>query len=435
MSLLYPLSPEGVGSPRCEGLVSYLCRLAGAHTVAVDDLVNGVLGDASDTDFHRWRHFSFWNRSNAVSLYAKARTLPLRDALYRATEVSEVQRLSFASLADVIAVTGMAATELQHCAACYFELPYPAAFRPLLWDVGAVKVCHRHRCALVPSRCGAPSSRKRSLWSRRQIPGVCPTCGALGYTCRADLPARAASCDELWVAEQTGALVAAVSAGQRFDGDTVRFAVHEMATIVGGGCPFRAAKECGFNKARLFDWIHGRRLVQYEPLLALCAAAGVNLVDAMRGVVSQGTRSLFRYVPRIASGAAIPASDRPEILRRFAVDEGRPSLSEVARTLKLARNTLIKAFPEETALIVQRHREHVLLAKRLRTEQTKNTLEEITGKLLNSGRSLTIRNIWLEGGIMVTPDSRYMMALQQILEGEKTKLTPSTRGADGAETI
>ncbi|MGF6447131.1 TniQ family protein [Paraburkholderia youngii] len=433
MSLLYALKPEGVESRWCEGLVSYLCRLANAHTVAVDDLVNRVLSDGSDTDFRGWRHFSFWNRSNAVSLYAKARTLPLRDALYWATEVSEVQRLSLASLAGVIDVTGMAATEPRHCAACYLDVPYPAAFRPLLWDVGVVTVCPQHRHALVPSRCGALSSRKRALWSRRQVPGACPTCGALSYTCRADPPARAASFDEMWVADQTGAMIAAVSSGQRFDADTVRRAVYEMAAIVGNGCPFRAAGVCGFSKARLFDWVHGRRLVKYKPLLTLCAAAGVDVVDAMQGVVRQGTGCLFRYVPRVSDGATIPYSERLPILQRFTVDDGRPSLSAVARMLKVSTRTLTKAFPEETALIVARHREHVLSIRLLRTEQTRKTLEEIADSLLRSNRPLTVRNIWLEGGIMVTPNSRHMVALQQILEGGRTESTTFFRGADDAD--
>jgi len=416
MSLLYALKPEGVGSRGCEGLVSYLCRLANAHTVSVDDLVNGVLDDISATDFRTWRHFSFWNRSNAVSLYTKARTLPLRDALYRATEVNEVQRLSLASLADVIDIAGMAASEPRHCAACYLDIPYPTAFRPLLWDVGVVTVCPQHLCALVPSRCGAPSSRQRALWSRRQVPGVCPTCGALNYECRADPPARAASFEEVWVADQTGAMIAAVSAGQRFDADTVRRAVYEMAALVGGGRPFRAAGECGFSKARLFDWIHGRRLVKYKPLLALCAAAGVDVVDAMKGSVSQGTGCSYRYVPRSSNGGCVPYSERLQLLQRFSADDGRPSLSLVARMLKVSTRTLTKAFPEETALIIARHREHVLSSRLLRTEETKKTLEEIVGRLVDGGRSPTVRNIWLAGGIMVTPNSRFMQAFRQMLE-------------------
>ncbi|MGF6875246.1 TniQ family protein [Paraburkholderia sp. MM5477-R1] len=436
MSLLYALKPEGVGSRRCEGLVSYLCRLANAHTVSVDDLVNGALGDISATDFRIWRHFSFWNRSNAVSLYTKARTLPLQDALYRATEVNEVQRLSLASLADVIDVAGMAATEPRHCAACYLAVPYPMAFRPLLWDVGVVTVCPQHLCALVPSRCGAPSSRQRARWSRRQVPGVCPTCGALNYECRADPPPRAASFDEVWVAEQTGAMIAAVSAGQRFDADAVRRAVYEMAAIVGGGRPFRAARKCGFSKARLFDWIHGRRLVKYKPLLALCAAAGVDVVDAMQGSVSQGTGCPYRYVPRSSNGGRVPYSERLQLLQRFSADDGRPSLSLVARMLKVSTRTLTKAFPEETALIIARHREHVLSGRLLRTDETKKKLEEIVGRLVDGGRSPTLRNVWLEGGIMVTPNSRYMVALQRILEAGRTESTTTfCRGAvnDDAE--
>jgi hypothetical protein len=218
-------------------------------------------------------------------------------------------------------------------------------------------------------------------------------------------------------------MIAAVSSGQQFDAETVRHAVYEMAAIVGDGCPFRAAGECGFSKARLFDWIHGRRLIKYKPLLALCAAAGVDVVDAMRGVVRKGPGCLYRYVPRVSNGAPVPISERLQILHRFSVDDDRPSLSAVARTLRVSTRTLTKAFPEETARIIARHREHARLTRFLRAEQTRRTLEEIANSLLRNGRPLTLRNIWLEGGIMVTPNSRYMAALKQILDGGGKKST------------
>jgi hypothetical protein len=240
--------------------------------------------------------------------------------------------------------------------------------------------------------------------------------------------------EEVWVADQTGSVIAAVSSGQRFDADTVRRAVYEMAVIIGDGCPFRAAGACGFSKARLFDWIHGRRLVKYKPLLALCAAAGVDVVDAMQGVVHQGTGCLFRYVPRVSNGAPVPRSERLRILQRSTVDDARPSLAAVARMVNVSTRTLTKAFPEETALILARHRELALSTRLVRTEQARKKLEEIADSLLRSGRALTIRNIWLEAGIMVTPNSRYMVALQQILEaGRKDNTTIFLGGADDGD--
>lgn len=416
MSTLYPLKPEGVGSWCCEGLVSYLCRLANAHTVAVDDLVNLVLNDLSDADFRTWRHFSFWNRSNAVSLYTKARTIPLRDALYRATEVNEVQNLSLASLADVIDLTGTAATEARHCAMCYRDTPYPSAIRPLLWDFAAVTICPRHSCALVPSRCEAPPSQQRALWSRRQVPGVCATCGAVGHTCRRVSSARVASCDEVWIANQTGTLIAAVSAGQRFSIDALRSAVYEMAKAIGGGYPYRAAQECGFNKARLFDWINGARLIKLRPLLVLCATAGVNVVDAIQGRMRPCVGSNYRYLARASSGKRAPYEARRQHLLLVTVQDDRPSLSHVARELNVSTRTLRKALPEETALVIARYLDRVQANRILRMRETRRVLEEVAERLRSDGRPLTARNVWLEGGILVTPNSRFSFAFQQVLE-------------------
>lgn len=42
-SRLYPLEPLGLGTPQCEGMVSYLIRLAAAHAVSLATLVRWEL--------------------------------------------------------------------------------------------------------------------------------------------------------------------------------------------------------------------------------------------------------------------------------------------------------------------------------------------------------------------------------------------------------
>lgn len=92
----------------------------------------------------------------------------------------------------------------------------------------------------------------------------------------------------------------------------------------------------------------------------------------------------------------------------------------MARVLNISTRTLRRAFPEETALIIERHHEYVLSARFVRTDETKKALEEIADRLRCDGRPLTVRNIWLEGAILVTPNSRFMLAFQQMLEADGT---------------
>ncbi|WP_231950111.1 hypothetical protein [Paraburkholderia caribensis] len=236
-----------------------------------------------------------------------------------------------------------------------------------------------------------------------------------------DLPSRMASCDEIWIANQTGALIAAVSAGRHFAADAVRRAVCQMAMIIGAGYPYRAAKVCGFSKARQFDWMNGTRLIKFKPLLVLCAAAGVDVVSAMQGHVWPGTGCNYRYVARSPNGTLTPFDERRQILLLAADRAECPSLSQVARELNVSTRTLRKAFPEETALIIARYLERVRSDRTMRALRTKEALEEIVERLHIDGRPVTARNVWLEGGIMVTPNSRFMSAFRQLLELDRAE--------------
>jgi len=425
MTLLYPMKPEAVGTYACEGLVSYLCRLADAHTVAVDDLVNNVLNTVSSTDFGIWRHFSFWNRSNAVSLYAVARTTQLAEALSGGTGVSDVNRLSLASIAGVLDLAGMAATELRHCPVCYSESPYPEAFRPLLWDLRAVTVCPKHLCRLRPSRCGASPSERHGLWSRRQVAGACATCGALGYSCQRGPWDREVSENDIWIASQSGALIAAVSAGEQFDAATVQHAILDLATSIGGGFPYRAARRCNFSKARLFDWINGRRRIKYAPLLAMCAMAGADLVDTMRGQTSSSRGCGYRYEPGTKTTNCTPPEKRAQILVEMSTLDSRPSLAQVARDLGVDRTTLKRGYPKESSLIIQRHLERVKAARLARGLETRIALEAVDEALGRVGKELTVRNVWLEGRMLVTTKSRFSQPFRQLRERRVADFTSS----------
>ncbi|MBN3845468.1 hypothetical protein G3N58_01295 [Paraburkholderia sp. Ac-20342] len=148
----------------------------------------------------------------------------------------------------------MAADGPRHCPECLRERSYPAALRPILWDVSVVTVCPRHAMRLARSTCGSPPARRLGLWWRRQVPGVCARCGSLGLSC-VSIGVERVTDDEMWVAAQTGEMIAALSGGERFSADRVQQGVLAMATRIGDGRPYRAAAVCGFSKARLFDWV------------------------------------------------------------------------------------------------------------------------------------------------------------------------------------
>ncbi|MGF6413668.1 AraC-like DNA-binding protein [Paraburkholderia sp. MM5482-R2] len=242
------------------------------------------------------------------------------------------------------------------------------------------------------------------------MPGACSTCGSIGYRCTATSDVSVSDPD-IWVAQELGIVVARVTAGERFLANDVFGSVVQLASLIGDGHPYRAAAVCGISKARLFDWINGRKLVRLSPLVALCAAAGVGLLEALRGeIVKSNQRVDHRYSPLRGKEHAASSSKRSEAMRRAARDVTCPSLSSVADSLGLSTKYLSQCFPAESREVVRRYRD----AQHLRTARRQLEADELIARLATElqteGLRLTKRNVWLRAKVMVTSQSRFEKA-------------------------
>jgi len=413
LTVLYPACPAAIGRWDCEGLVSYLCRLADLHRVSVDDLVNRCLAVCSGYNFRIWRHFSWWNRNATISVFTEGRTDRLTSALALATGVTAVATLSLSKLSSALDLRGMASHVERHCPQCVCEMPYPEAFRPLLWDIGIVTACPRHGIRLVPSACGSPPELHLSLWCRRQVAGICTTCGRLSFKC-VGVGVEKATREEMWLAKNAGDVIAAVSAGETFSVERVRLGVISMANRIGDGRPYRAALVCGFSKARLFDWMKGRRPIKFAPFMALCAASGSDVLSALRGQPSDAETSTFRYSCHAKLSAYPVTAKREEHIRAAFADPDCPSFSSVARSLGIHRTTLEREFPAEAALLIERFKQKRCAATATRRAAARIAIEHAIAVLQRDGRPVSRRNLFLESGILVTNGSRFEQILLEL---------------------
>lgn len=365
-------------------------------------------------------------KSVELTLFAPGRTERLETALAIATGLSAVRHLSLAALLPALDLAGMAADGARHCPECLRERPYPEAFRPILWDVNVVTVCPRHAIRLIPSVCGSPPACYLGLWCRRQAPGVCARCGSLGLSC-GEIAVERATGEEMWLATQTGEMIAAVSGGEQFSPDCVRQGVLAMATRIGEGRPYRAASICGFSKARLFDWINGNRRIKFAPLLALCAVAGSDMVLALRGQPNYTLTSTFRYGSHRRSSKNPSTAERRRAVLAALEDPACPSVAAVAMQLGIHRTTLERACPNEVRLLVERLRKSLRAETAKRRVEATTRLETAISRLREAGKPITVRNLYLESGILVLKDSRFEPILLELCPNGPTSVKEESR--------
>jgi AraC-like DNA-binding protein len=202
-------------------------------------------------------------------------------------------------------------------------------------------------------------------------------------------------------------MIAAVSSGERFSRLDVQSAVLQLATLIGGGYPYRAARVCGFSKARLYDWIEGKRLVKYPALLALCSAAGANVVNVLRGRIVCASGHGYSYSPRASSKVKLSTPEIRRLIDEATTNERCPSVSSVARRAGMSRTTLTRRFPEEARCLVIRWKDARAAEAQERRTAAAQRLVMLATELKADGVPWTVRNIWLRCGVLVTSGSRY----------------------------
>lgn len=179
-SRLYPLAPQGMGTPLVESLSSLASRIAAAHCVPVGVLLSRELGPAiaSSTFSVGQGWVQVGHTMNGQGEHAKRCVLHLQ----RLTRQNGLAALTFLATSKILSDTHLLRTKKAWCAQCLSE--WKAAdqtvYEPLLWACEQVTLCpiHEHplqdRCPHADCQAWVPLL---TSW-----PGYCPRCTKwLGY--------------------------------------------------------------------------------------------------------------------------------------------------------------------------------------------------------------------------------------------------------------
>jgi len=276
-STLHALEPLGVGTGHTESLLSYFCRLAVSHAVSTTDLARYVISQVQ----HEVTAEFQWQRRNLSGVGEAAHTWAAW--LSALTGVGHLDALTLSRWSQVLPTLGLSAGRAHWCPHCLRddrEDRRPPYFR-LAWEVGPVKVCERHKVALVDS-CPHCGQRKVRNHGDVVVPGWCTRCG--GFLGEAKAPPAAAA--DLWVANQVGDWLGRQSNQQ--DLPTPETTLQTLNTLIlglDGGQYSRFARRLGVSKNSIHGWLRLGVLPQLNAYLAMALHSGLSLDNVMRGHV------------------------------------------------------------------------------------------------------------------------------------------------------
>lgn len=401
-SRLFNLAPRGGGTSRVEGLLSYLIRLARAHSVSPREMVKVELGAAAPV-IARMKFGAFFGRDAAtVEGLGKYANL-FAPTLNQLTGRSDLRCLTLLSLADLLPPMGpgLLAGRPKWCSACLADASCAEDMhRPLIWSFGLYRICSRHQLPMQDRcpKCG----RTQPLIPRYPDLGRCDHCGATLAITTA-IGSCAASELDVWLAAALEDIVGHLA---QFDGVATR---RRFAEILRGavdryadGNQRRFCREVGLADRALKCWFSRDERPSLPQWLTVCH--GLDVLPSAFFLEELPTATTLHRVParlvRRCEPHILSPAERVRIASQLESIISDPSAaspaSVVARRLSLGTTAFRYWFPGEYKMIVTKYRVACHAAANRRLEKDRKSLACIIKRMLSNGDYPGMRRVNLE---------------------------------------
>ena len=299
-TVLPPLPLHGLGSAMVESLAHYVRRIAWVAGISASRLMSysgtGPLGKSAHEEATASRDLTLGRPESRIL------------TLERLTGVEHLRYGTFWVLKNVAGplFLGRPISHRRWCPECYGEWDPEQSYEPLIWSMGLLSCCPKHRCRLEDrcTSCGAIQPAGISLSHRRR----CVQCSRSLVDVRRPV---VLSARDAWIDEQTCQLVELCSTvGQEpFPEETYSTYIKGLLAQARENESLPAALQ---STLRLHDGGESIRKPSLRAMIRMCALQGVSVCDMLRA-------------PRVA--ASVPLID-------LWKDHAAPSLRIEARNEK-----------------------------------------------------------------------------------------------------
>lgn len=392
-SLLYRIPVMGGDTRQIEGLLSYLVRVARAHSVNPRRLVRTVfVPGIPELENMKGAGF-FLKHAKTVNGLGRYAELFLCE-ISRHTKADFLRPLCLLPLQELLPLkgAGMLAWRPKWCPCCISEMSESGedVFRPLVWSLELYSVCTLHNVRLqeVCSHCG----RSQPFIPRYPDWGRCDHCGwTLGD---GDVEKTGEELD-CWISKAIADLMQHL---EELDGlaTSARFVavLREVVAYLAGGNRAKFCKLIGLPYWAMTGWmVHGER-----PTLPqlISVAYGLDVMPSElllqeSGALLASAEGKVRVVPKKffarQERPLLSLSERKRLAKILKgvvsdVDDVRP-LADIANSQGLTTSCMRYWFAEECAAILNKHS----AAKKLRSAEKANSVRAIIREVVRSIRA------------------------------------------------
>lgn len=365
-TMLYSLTPIGLGTPLQESLLSFLVRVSRAHAVNPRRLVGDVLVQV-DSAIGKLAYAGFYKTLaktvNGIGQYAEL----FAGVLERATGTKHLRYLTLLPWRDLFPFNGqgLLAAHPQWCPNCLVgQCPQTGVrYIPLVWCLADCKMCSIHNRTLEAScpHCG----KHQSFIPRYPDAGICSECGNFLVT-ETVLSAKdhaPPSGQMRWMADALITMIERQSSSVALPAaDDFRAFVAAVVEREAGGNRAALCKKVGLQSWALNGWLTKGEKPSMAQLLDLCCRLGVSPAHIGSGKDAKAeavTMSSYGKLTGRRRCGRLAHAQRKEVraqLEIYLSEEMSPPVSLIASKLGVTARCLRYWFPGQCAILTERAR-------------------------------------------------------------------------------
>ena len=416
-SRLFQPQVMGAGTKHVEGLISYIVRIAGEHSVSPMRMLKKIYA-AENPDIARVMYPSFFNQySSTVNGLGKYAKLFVGDT-ESLTGASDLRHTTLLPLSELLPSTGCGLLEghPKWCPECISEmlLVHGQSYRPLIWSLKLYRACTTHKMPLVDicPHC----NRVQPFIMRFPNLSKCAYCyHRLNLRAEEDLIEYTEF--DYWVFSAIEDLMSSLpDIDKRASKDIVmryiKEAINQYEVSITSFC-----KQIGLNSWALKGWFNKGEKPSLPQLLSVCY--GLNILPSslfLEGVApfTVGKLSLRKLPDKILDRAERPLlkSSQREVLKNALkqyADEPRETrpLSQIASSINQKVTCLRYWFPKECDRISEKHAEQKRILGSANQRSSVEMVEAIVNELKANGEYVSNRKVnnrlLLEGKTLAKP--------------------------------
>ncbi|AST93230.1 hypothetical protein BC6307_19190 [Sutcliffiella cohnii] len=178
-SILYNLTPLGLGTEMIESLTSYLTRIAAEHNNSVGQIVNKLVIPNLDKEYlHLSSNYGgnrFYEGAKTLNGYME-NSSDVVSVIEKLTSRSDLASLTLLNCRGIIPLRGLFKNTLSWCPHCIREWKEngKSIYYPLIWYLEPIKICLVHSCYL--SKTCSACDNTQDILRRQSIVGLCQNC-------------------------------------------------------------------------------------------------------------------------------------------------------------------------------------------------------------------------------------------------------------------